>query len=82
MAGAGILGLTRAWLVAGASAVVATGWAVEDSRGDLMPAFYSRLHQDSPAEALRQSQVAMIHSGNWQANPAYWASYQLTGVTR
>lgn len=82
VAGAGILGLTRAWLVAGASAVIATGWAVEDSRGDLMPIFYRRLRQESPAEALRHSQIAMIHSGNWQANPVYWASYQLTGVTQ
>jgi len=31
---------------------------------------------------LRRSQVEMLQGGNWQADPAYWASYQLTGVTR
>ena len=81
-AGAGILGLTRAWLVAGASAVMATGWAVEDFDGDLLPAFYRNLQTSSPAEALRRSQVEMLHSGTWQADPAYWASYQVTGGAR
>ncbi len=84
--GAGLLGLTRAWLSAGARGVVATGWPVEDSRGDLLPAFYrnltSRSNPVSTAEALRRGQVEMIHSGTWQADPAYWAAYQLTGVVR
>jgi CHAT domain-containing protein len=82
VAGAGILGLTRAWLVAGATAVVATGWAVEDTRSDLLPSFYRHLQEYTAAEALRRSQVEMLHAGNWQADPAYWASYQITGVTR
>jgi len=82
VAGAGILGLTRAWLVAGATGVVATGWAVEDTRSDLLPNFYRHLQKYSAAEALRRSQVEMLHAGNWQADPAHWASYQLTGVTR
>lgn len=84
--GAGLLGLTRAWLSAGARAVLATGWPVEDSRGDLLPAFYknltSRSKSFSPAEALRRAQVEMIHSGTWQADPAYWAAFQLTGGVR
>lgn len=82
VAGAGILGLTRAWLAAGATGVVATGWAVEDARGGLVPNFYRHLHEKTAAEALRRSQMEMLHSGNWQSDPAYWASFQLTGVTR
>jgi CHAT domain-containing protein/tetratricopeptide (TPR) repeat protein len=84
--GAGLLGLTRAWLSAGAGAVLATGWPVEDSRGDLLPAFYKNLtpHSNSvsAAEALRRGQVEMIHSGTWQSDPAYWAAFQLTGGVR
>ena len=81
-AGAGLLGLTRAWMMAGARAVVATNWPVPDTDGDLIPAFYRNLEADSAAEALRRSQVEQIHSGTWQAAPSYWAAFQVTGGGR
>lgn len=79
VAGAGLLGLTRAWQIAGASAVVSTLWPVRDSSGDLFSGFYRRLRTLPPAEALRQSQVEMIQSGTWRAEPRYWANYRVTG---
>jgi CHAT domain-containing protein len=79
LAGAGLIGLTRAWQVAGASAVVSTLWPVKDSSEGLFPGFYRRLRSLPAAEALRQSQVEMIRSGTWRAQPRYWAAYQLTG---
>jgi len=81
-AGAGLLGLTRAWMMAGARAVVATNWPVPDANGDLIPAFYQHLRTTSAAEALRRSQVEQIHSGTWQAAPSYWAAFQVTGGGR
>ena len=81
-AGAGLLGLTRAWMMAGARAVVATNWPVPDVDGDLIPAFYQQLRTNSAAEALRRSQVEQIHSGTWQAAPSYWAAFQVTGGGR
>jgi len=81
-AGAGLLGLTRAWLMAGARAVISTAWPVEDSSGDIFSRFYHYLPENSAAEALRRSQVEMAHGGTWRASPAYWASYQLTGGSR
>ena len=84
--GAGLLGLTRAWLSAGAHAVVATSWPMDDVQGGLLPAFYENLGSGAnpmpAAEALRRGQAAMIHSGTWQADPAYWAAFQLTGGVR
>jgi CHAT domain-containing protein len=80
--GAGLLGLTRAWLIAGASGVVATQWPLEDTAGGLVPAFYRHLAGSSAAEALRDSQIEMLRSGNWRSNPAYWAAYQITGVAQ
>lgn len=77
--GAGLLGLTRAWLSAGASAVLATSWPIEDARGGLLPAFYREFKSVSAAEALRRGQAEMLHSGTWQADPAYWAAFHLTG---
>jgi len=82
VAGAGLLGLNRAWLMAGAGGVVATGWPVKDSTGEVFSRFYSDLQTVSPAAALRQAQVAMIHSGTWRSRPGYWAAYQITGGAR
>jgi CHAT domain-containing protein len=81
-AGAGLLGLTRAWLAAGAREVVAAGWPVEDTHGGLLDVFYREVSSVSTAEALRRGQVEMIHSGTWQADPSYWAAFQLTGGVR
>jgi CHAT domain-containing protein len=87
-AGAGLLGLTRAWMMAGARAVVATNWPVPDADGDLIPAFYRHLGAHSAAEALRLSQVELIRTsstngpGAWQASPSYWAAFQVTGGGR
>lgn len=80
--GAGLLGLTRAWQMAGASAVLATSWRVRDSSGDIFASFYRHLREVPAAEALRLSQVEMLESGTWRATPSYWASYQITGGAR
>jgi len=84
--GAGLLGLARAWQMAGASTVVTTSWPVRDTEGELFAAFYGHLHQlpgSVPAsEALRQSQVEMLRSGTWRGSPGYWGAYQVTGGGR
>jgi CHAT domain-containing protein len=77
--GAGLLGLTRAWQMAGASAVVATAWPVADSTGAIFTSFYRNLGETGPVEALERSQIEMIRSKTWRAHPAYWAAYQLSG---
>jgi CHAT domain-containing protein len=80
--GAGLLGFTRAWQMAGASAVLATSWPVRDSTGDVLASFYKHLRHVPAAEALRLSQIEMLHSGTWRATPSYWAAYQITGGAR
>ncbi len=80
--GVGLLGLTRAWQMAGASAVLATPWSVRDSTGDLFTSFYNHLRHVPAAEALRLSQMEMLNSGTWRAAPSYWAPYQITGGGR
>jgi len=80
--GAGLLGLTRAWQMAGATAVLATYWPVRDSAGDIFARFYNHLRQVPAAQALRLSQMEMIHSGTWRATPSYWAPYQISGGGR
>ena len=80
--GVGLLGLSQAWMTAGARTVLATNWPVPDADGDLIPAFYRNLRNTSAAEALRRSQVQLIHSGTWQASPSYWAAFQVIGGGR
>jgi CHAT domain-containing protein len=88
--GEGIVGLTRAFLYAGASAVVASLWEVEDqSTSVLMEQFYRRLKQgESKAEALRQAKLDVLQAmidlralGTRQslAPPFYWAPFILVG---
>ena len=80
--GTGLLGLTRAWLAAGARSVIGSRWTTPDDSGVLFTAFYRSLrgpaHAD-PSEALRAAQVEMIHAGGWRAHPQYWATYLTVG---
>ena len=48
--GTGLLGLTRAWLIAGAQSVLATHWATPDEEGDLFQAFYGALSTQRKAD--------------------------------
>jgi len=56
--GAGLMGLTRAWLMAGARAVVATGWSTPDDVGVFFGRFYRRLQRvetrDPPLSLCRR----------------------------
>ena len=78
-AGAGLLGLTRAWLMAGASMVVSTTWPVEDNSGGMFARFYFYLRNHSAAEALQLSQREAAHSRTGRQGPENWAMYQVTG---
>ncbi|MBZ5604783.1 MAG: CHAT domain-containing protein, partial [Acidobacteriia bacterium] len=78
-AGAGLVGLTRAWQIAGARAVIATLWPVPDSRGELFSSFYHHLREMPAAQAMRLAQVEMIRSGTWRASAQYWGAYQVNG---
>lgn len=79
---AGLMGLTRAWIGAGARAVLATAWNIPDEAGkNLMVEFYraSRARSPrSPAFALRQAQLVAIKQGT-KASVAVWAAYFLLG---
>jgi CHAT domain-containing protein len=81
--GAGLMGLTRAWLIAGARAVIVTRWAMADQDdGELFLPFYERLHafrgfpdRRSFARVLQEAQLIELHAGGRRAKPAYWAAY-------
>ncbi len=79
-----LLGLMRAFLAAGAAALLLTLWAVDDrSTAVLMTDFYRDLLAGSgKGAALRQAQCRMIRSGPDQyAHPYFWAPFYLVGET-
>lgn len=80
--GAGLMGMTRAWLAAGASSVVASHWSTPDDSGGLFLSFYKHLRdgdRSDPAAALSRAQREMLRSGNWRARPAYWSAFFVLG---
>jgi len=80
--GTGLMGLTRAWLTAGARAVVSSRWPTPDEDGPLFKALYRNLRTErraDPGQALRIAQLEMIRSGGWHAQPRYWGAYFVIG---
>jgi tetratricopeptide (TPR) repeat protein len=76
------LGLVRAFLSAGARAVLVTLWPVEDaSARALMEHFYAALDtaQPDPAQALKLAQQHLRADPRY-ADPFYWAAYTLIGA--
>jgi CHAT domain-containing protein len=81
--GEGVMGLTRAFMYAGAPTVGVSLWSVADkSTADLMTDFYKRLlstgEGTTSSSALRGAQLAMI-SGKKYSAPFYWAPFVLVG---
>jgi CHAT domain-containing protein len=86
-AGEGLVGLSWAFLRAGAHSAVGALWEVSDrSTPMLMNSFYQGLREgQSPSSALRQAKLTLLRStGNFR-KPFYWASFQIytrTGTRR
>jgi len=80
--GEGVMGLTRAFMYAGAPTVGVSLWSVADkSTADLMTDFYRRLFSaggGSTSGALRAAQLSMISTKKYSA-PFYWAPFVLVG---
>jgi CHAT domain-containing protein len=82
--GEGPLGLSRAFLDAGASRVLVSLWDVEDRpTAELMSRFYQAhlVEGLSPARALRQAQLSLWRDPRWEA-PYYWSGFVLEGDWR
>jgi CHAT domain-containing protein len=81
-AGEGLVGLSWAFLRAGARNVIASLWEVSDatSTPQLMDSLYEGLDRgEDPATALRKAKLELIraNSHNVFAKPFYWAPFQL-----
>ncbi len=75
-----LVGLTRAFLFAGSSAVLATLWEVQDrSTLEFMRAFYSEFPKSDEARALARAQRLMLRGQSAYRHPYYWAPFVLVG---
>lgn len=81
--GEGLIGVTRAFLYAGATSILVSLWQVADeSTVDLMTRFYRDLDKTrDKAEALRRSKLELIR-GQQYDHPFYWAPFVLIGDPR
>ncbi|MBL8167873.1 MAG: CHAT domain-containing protein [Acidobacteria bacterium] len=80
--GEGVIGLSRAFLSAGAPSVVASFWAVDsDISAILMTDFHKQLRTYSVSQALRRAQLNLLNSNNLQhRHPYYWAAFSTFGA--
>ena len=79
--GEGLVGLTRGFMYAGATRVVASLWKVDDAAtAQLMSYFYQEIftNQKKPAAALRAAQLKMAKHRAWES-PYYWAGFIIQG---
>jgi CHAT domain-containing protein/Tfp pilus assembly protein PilF len=79
-AGDEFVGLTRAFLSAGASTVVASLWEVNDSStARLMRNFYRKISEGSPSLSLAIAQRSMLHGDKDHRHPYYWSAFVVVG---
>lgn len=81
LTGEGMLGLTRAFMAAGASSVISTLWSVYDeSTAEFMRFFYEGFvnHKLTSAGALRAAKLKMLRNEKWR-DPKYWAPFVAWG---
>jgi CHAT domain-containing protein len=78
-AGEGMVGLSWAFLRAGAHNVIGALWAVNDASTPLlMDRLYGELEAGrTPEEALRNAKLSLIHSPAVYRKPLYWGALQL-----
>jgi CHAT domain-containing protein/Tfp pilus assembly protein PilF len=82
--GEGLIGLTRGFMYAGTSRVLASLWSIDDqSTAKLMESFYRGLlvEKRSAPEALRHAQLEIARQKRWKS-PYFWAGFSLQGELR
>src|SRR6202142_4604766 len=77
--GEGLVGLTWAFLRAGAHGVIAALWEVNDTwTSQMMNNLYDGMSKGIPPDvALRDAKLAFIHSNTIYRKPFYWAAFQI-----
>lgn len=82
--GAGLVGLSRGWLLAGASAVVVSSWPTPDGSRQFFSTFYEYYKQAAGSIAQRAAKALELTQLDMQRNadpakktPTFWAAYSI-----
>ena len=77
--GEGLVGLSWAFLRAGAHGVISALWEVDDnSTPELMDDMYGQISKGAaPEVALRHAKLKLLHSGTVYKKPFYWAPFEI-----
>ncbi len=76
--GEGLMGLARAFQVAGAETVIATRWPIGAETAAMMDRFYSALSAGKvPSTALREARLT-VRKNSGTGHPFYWAGFVVT----
>jgi CHAT domain-containing protein len=84
LSGDGVIGLSRAFLVAGARSTLVSQWSVSDAAtAALMTVFYREYAGgvEDKARALQRAMTAVRNQGGYD-HPRYWAAFALIGSER
>jgi CHAT domain-containing protein/Flp pilus assembly protein TadD len=82
--GEGLMSLARGFILAGASSVIMTSWAVNDEiSADIISGFYNSLASGKRKDvALRRAKLKYLkESSPAYSGPYYWAAYEVLGST-
>jgi len=83
--GEGVIGMTRAFMYAGARSLLVSLWSVNDqSTANFMASFYDHMHRGkAKSEALRQAKLDFIKGTDAALHhPYFWAPFVLMGNSR
>jgi CHAT domain-containing protein len=82
--GEGLIGMSRAFLYAGAPSLVVSLWPVDDeSTAVLMKSFYAHLKQGmDKSKALQRAKIDMMRTNASYADPFFWGPFVLIGDRR
>ncbi|KAJ7378659.1 hypothetical protein OS493_021961 [Desmophyllum pertusum] len=78
--GDGVLGLSRAFMAAGAACVIVTLWKIDDkSASELMTSFYREYKASRDAAVALQKAMKILQSNEDTRSPRHWAAFSIVG---
>lgn len=76
-----LIGLSRAFLAAGAACVIVTLWKIDDnSASELMTSFYREYKSSRDAAVSLQKAMKTVQTTEDTRSPQHWAAFSIVGV--
>ena len=77
-----LIGLSRAFLAAGAACVIVTLWKIDDKpASELMTSFYREYKASRDAAVSLQKSMKTLQTKEDTRSPQHWAAFSIVGAT-